>query len=133
MPTISKQLLRPDEQVVMESKATKFSVWFLSWGRLMLTDQRLLFLNRRGPSIAYSIDRNNISSVEKRNSFTLVHFIVLLILFALAALILFVVKTVRLTTLSGEALRYQPHKISERTGWLEALSAGPVSEKRTSA
>ena len=123
MKPIAQELLRRDEQVVLESKATKFSGWFISWGRLTLTDQRLIFLNRKGTSIVHSIDRSNIVSVGKGNSFTLIHFLALLVLFAPAVLLLFLIKTVRLTTSGGEVFRYQLPKFSERKKWLTTLSA----------
>ena len=123
MKPIAQELLRPDEQVVLESKATKFSSWFISGGRLTLTDQRLIFLNRKGTSIVHSIDRGNITSVGKGNSFTLIHFLALLVLFAPAVLLLFLIKTVRLTTSGGEVFRYQLPKFSERKKWLTTLSA----------
>ncbi len=120
MKPIAQELLRPDEQVVLESKATKFSSWFISGGRLTLTDQRLIFLNRKGTSIVHSIDRSNIVSVGKGNSFTLIHFLALLVLFAPAVLLLFLIKAVRLTTSGGEVFRYQ---LPERKKWLTTLSA----------
>ena len=123
MASISRDLLNAGEQVILETKASPVSKWATgNGGLLVLTDQRLIFLNRKGRAIRVSTDRGNIVSASIGNVFSVFAVIAYLLVFAPLLVVLFFIKTIRITTADGEARRYLIWKSATRKEWLAALS-----------
>lgn len=63
--------LQPDETVVLSGFANRIGFWGGPGGRLVLTNQRLLFTNRRGTKIRNSYSLSDVVFVEVASSVTI--------------------------------------------------------------
>ena len=63
--------LREDESVVLSGFANRIGVWGGPGGRLVLTNRRLLFVNRRGTKIRDAYDLADVLFVQPARSATI--------------------------------------------------------------
>lgn len=99
--------LRDGEEILQEAYASKVTKWAIgSSGKLVLTNFRVLHTDRKKRTIKASHELSEIMLVERASRFAFILFILMAVIFFPAILLLFILKSVRITSKGTQPMRY---------------------------